>query len=257
MEDYLRSYVNDTQTNWPTLLWSAEFAYNNSFHSAIQTTPFMLNYGFEPRSPLSMMVPSPAHDEAASDMDVTSSAQAFMNQMTQALSIARTCILRARDRDVYYADRHRRFLDFKSGDFVMLSTKNLRLKGEKDHPLPRRKLLPRFIGPFAITAKVGLVAYTLHLPNTFRCHPTFHVSLLRAYTPGSTAQLEVPDVMFAGYPEWEVHSILQHKKSLDGVMFYQLRWKHFESKYDSWEPESHLSGAPAILAAYKEQHNLP
>jgi hypothetical protein len=139
---------------------------------------------------------------------------------------------------------------------VLLSTKNLKLKGEKNQPLPRRKLLPRFIGPFAITAKVGKVAYTLHLPATFHCHPTFHVSLLRVFTPGSTTHLATPDIMFAGFPEWEVEAILEHKVSLDGALFYKLRWKAFAAHYDTWEPEDCLDGAPVMLAEYKAQHGL-
>ena len=46
------------------------------------------------------------------------------------------------------------------------------------------KLSPRFIGPFEILEKIGVVAYQLALPPTMSVvHEVFHVSMLRKYTP--------------------------------------------------------------------------
>jgi hypothetical protein len=51
LEDVLRSFVSTRQTKWKNFLAMAEFAVNNSIHPAIQTTPFLLNYGVNPRHP--------------------------------------------------------------------------------------------------------------------------------------------------------------------------------------------------------------
>jgi hypothetical protein len=44
------------------------------------------------------------------------------------------------------------------------------------------KLSPRFVGPFEVVEKKGLVAYRLALPDSLRrMHDVFHVSILRHY----------------------------------------------------------------------------
>ena len=46
------------------------------------------------------------------------------------------------------------------------------------------KLLSRFIGPFEILERVGIVAYRLALPPSMSgVHEAFHVSMLRRYIP--------------------------------------------------------------------------
>ncbi|GKF90987.1 hypothetical protein Tco_0274688, partial [Tanacetum coccineum] len=83
----------------------------------------------------------------------------------------------ARDRQKSYADRRRKPLEFSVGDYVLLKVSpwkgvvRFRKKG---------KLAPRFVGPFEIIEKVGLVAYMLDLPEELNgVHDTFHVSNLK------------------------------------------------------------------------------
>ena len=48
----------------------------------------------------------------------------------------------------------------------------------------RRKLRPRYIGPYEIIARVGPVAYRLDLPSELsKVHNVFYVSMLRKYIP--------------------------------------------------------------------------
>ena len=49
------------------------------------------------------------------------------------------------------------------------------------------KLSPRYIGPFEVLERVGIVAYRLALlPSLTSVHEVFHVSMLRKYTPDLT-----------------------------------------------------------------------
>ena len=48
----------------------------------------------------------------------------------------------------------------------------------------RGKLSPRFIGPFEILERIGIVAYRLALPPSMSSvHEVFHVFMLLKYTP--------------------------------------------------------------------------
>ena len=48
MEKYLHAFANYEQDNWVELLPLAEFAYNNSRHTATRMTPFFANFGYHP-----------------------------------------------------------------------------------------------------------------------------------------------------------------------------------------------------------------
>jgi hypothetical protein len=62
----------------------------------------------------------------------------------------------------------------------MLSTKNLRMRAEDLGSAV--KLMPKYVGPFKVTDRIGTQAYRLDLPDTYTVHNVFHTSLLRPYT---------------------------------------------------------------------------
>ncbi|GJU45765.1 putative reverse transcriptase domain-containing protein [Tanacetum coccineum] len=94
----------------------------------------------------------------------------------------------ARDRQKSYADKRRKPLEFEVGDHVLLKVspwKGVMRFGKKG------KLAPRYVGPFEILERIGLVAYRLRLPKELNgVHDTFHVSNLKKYL--ADANLHVP-----------------------------------------------------------------
>jgi len=55
IEDMLRAYVAPHQSDWDEHLIAAEFAYNNSVQGSTGFTPFYLNHGRHPHTPLSLL----------------------------------------------------------------------------------------------------------------------------------------------------------------------------------------------------------
>ncbi|GJR31497.1 putative reverse transcriptase domain-containing protein [Tanacetum coccineum] len=91
-----------------------------------------------------------------------------------------------------YADRRRKPLEFSVGDHVLLKEspwKGVVRFGKKG------KLAPRFIGPFEIIEKVGLVAYQIYFSEELNVvHDTFHMSNLKKCLADPTLQVHLDEI---------------------------------------------------------------
>ena len=75
------------------------------------------------------------------------------------------------------ADRGRKETkDWKRGDRVLLSTKDLMFKER-----PARKLMDQYIGPYTIEEVISTNAVKLRLPTSMRIHPVVNVSRIVRY----------------------------------------------------------------------------
>ena len=83
----------------------------------------------------------------------------------------------AQARQKSYADRRRRPLEFEVGDFVHLKVSPMKRVNRFG---VKRKLAPKYVGPYQIIEKSGKVANRVQLPTEMRAiFPVFHVSLLK------------------------------------------------------------------------------
>ena len=107
-----------------------------------------------------------------------------------------------------YADRKRGEVnDYKVGDLVMLSTKDL-----KYQMVGRRteKLMERFVGPYKIKKIVSTNVIELELPSIIRIHLVVNISRICRYieqVKGQKKEQPAP-VIIEGEEEWEVKRIL-------------------------------------------------
>uniref|UniRef100_A0A2N9IT26 Integrase catalytic domain-containing protein n=1 Tax=Fagus sylvatica TaxID=28930 RepID=A0A2N9IT26_FAGSY len=145
LEDMLRACILDLRGRWDDHLPLVEFAYNNSYHSSIEMTPYEALYG----------------------LDKIKLIRGHMNA--------------AQSRQKSYKDKKRRKLELEVGDHVFLKVspwKGVARFGKKG------KLSLRYVGSFEILERVGPVAYRLALPPALsKIHDVFHVSALRKYIP--------------------------------------------------------------------------
>ena len=104
----------------------------------------------------------------------------LIRDTSEKVSLIRQRLLMAQSRQKSYADVRRRPLEFEVGDHVFLKVRPKRGVVRFDK---RGKLSPRFIGPFEILERIGIVAYQLALPPSMSgVHEVFHFSMLRKYT---------------------------------------------------------------------------
>lgn len=103
----------------------------------------------------------------------------MIKRLNDDLEKAKQSLADAQQKQAKYANQHRREVEFKIGDQVLLSTENLQQRGRAP------KLMKRFEGPFNIIRIINPVAYELDLPDSMRIHPVFHISKLKKYNDGS------------------------------------------------------------------------
>ena len=105
----------------------------------------------------------------------------LIRDTSEKVSLIRQRLLMAQSQQKSYADVRRRPLEFEVGDHVFLKVMPKRGVVRFDK---HGKLSPRFIGPFEIIERVGIVAYRLALsPNMSGVHEVFHISMFQRYTP--------------------------------------------------------------------------
>ena len=229
LEETLRHYVNPMQDDWDKHLALIEFAINNSKQGSTRTTPFMLNSCHQPRVPADV------------DMDSVEgkvpSADEFASIMRERIDAARRYLKAAQDRQRSAYNRKREDISFDIGENVLLSTTNIKLKSPG-----AKKLLPKYIGPFKILARVGSVAYKLDLPAGYKLHPVFHVSLLKSYKGDGTYQ-PPPAFVLDGEEYWSVDSIIDLRERKVGRKTrreFLVKWAGFGPEHNTWEPEESL-----------------
>jgi len=168
LEQYLRMFINHRQEQWPKWLGTAEFAYNNKVHSSTQMIPFKANYRQDPRMGFK-----------GRKKGKYKGAKKFIEKMKEIQEEARAVLGKVQEEMKKYADRKRGEVnDYKVGDLVMLSTKDL-----KYQMVERRteKLMERFVGSYKVKKIVSSNTVELELPDTIKIHPVVNVSRIHRY----------------------------------------------------------------------------
>jgi len=149
-------------------LGTAEFAYNNKMHSSTRTLPFKANYGQGPR------IGFEGRKKRKYER-----AEKLVEKIKKIQEEAKAVLSKVQKEMKKYTNRKRVEVDnYKVGDLVMLSTKDL-----KYQMVGRRteKLTERFVGPYKIKKIVSSNAIELELPSTVRIHPVVDISRIRRY----------------------------------------------------------------------------
>jgi hypothetical protein len=154
MEQVLRTFCLDRPQAWAEQLCMVEFVLNTAPHVSTGFSPFKLMYGYEPVVPATLHV-----SEATAQVPA---AEDYLQQMAHDLRVTQESMQKAQEQQMRQANRHRRDHVFTVGDMVMLSIENLSICKASG-----KKVLQKFIGPFAVESVINPVAVKLTLPPQY------------------------------------------------------------------------------------------
>jgi len=242
LEQYLRMFIDHRQEQWPEWLGTAEFAYNNKAHSSTRTLPFKANYGQDPRMGFE-----------GRKKGKYIGAEKFIEKMKEIQEEAKAALGKAQADMKKYANKKRSDVEeYKVGDLVMLSTKDLK------YQMVRRrteKLTERYVGPYKVKEIILSNAVRLELPSIVRIHLVVNVSRVRQYVgqvEGQRKERPAP-VIIEGEEEWEVERIL-NKQWVRGKDKYLVRWKGFTAESDTWEGRENLENAKEAIKEFEREY---
>jgi len=237
LEQYLQFFIENRQKDWPEWLAMAEFTINNKVHTATKVSPFMANYGKELRM--------------GGDIrrkGKVKSVTEFVERMKKVHEEAEVALKKTQEEMKRYVDRGRKETEvWKKRDQVLLSTKNLVFKER-----PTKKLMERYVGPYAIEEVVSSNVVKLQLPTSIMIHLVVNVSWIVHYKKQVKGQKkeEGKPVEVEGVKEWEVEKIL-NKKKIRGVEEYLIRWKGFTAEGDTWERRENLKNVEKLIEEFE------
>ena len=239
-EDMLQACVLDHKGSWEEHLPLVEFAYSNNYQASIQMAPYEALYGRLCRSSICWT------EVGESFITVPD----LIRDTSKKVSLIRQHLLMAQSRQKSYADVRRQPLEFEVRDHVFLKVMPKRgvVRFGK-----RGKLSSRFIGPFEILERVGIVAYQLALPPSMSSvHEVFHFSMLRRYTPDPAhvvdwGEIEVnTDGTFEEGPMRIIDSrdqVLRRKT----VRLMKVLWQHCGVDEATWDREDTMQATYPFL----------
>jgi len=202
------------------MLAMAEYADNNSNHSATKISPFYANYGFEPGTtwPTEIQFRDPASEIYGH----------YMNSVHQNLKVRLETAMNSMRKN--YNKKRKDIEPFKKGELVLLNGRNIRAKHRC------KKLEDKMFGTFEILSLGSNQQYCkLELPDSWKIHPVFNIELLERYK-GTDPKKQVIEVEADG-EEWVMESIVASGPS-DGNPkrhVFLVKWKDFSPEENTWE----------------------
>ena len=131
-----------------------------------------------------------------------------MNDAEKKVKIIQQHMRSAQSRQKSYADKRRRPLEFDVGDYVYLKVTPMK---KVQRFRIRSKLAPRYVGPYQVIERKGLVAYKIQLPEELgSIFLVFYVSQLRKCLKVSKQRIEPRGIKIKGD--------LEYKEQLAGIV---------------------------------------
>ena len=229
IENYLRCFCSYSQDDWDELLASAEFAYNSAVSDDLGLSPFEVDLGWNPKSPLDLIsrtdTPNETLNEFKSRLKETLEDAQYSYQLSKASQSAQSS-MKYKPHSYFVGDKLW---------INMTLFKDAYSRSQKSD-----KLTAKRYGPFVVTKLIGKNAVKLDLPSHFKIHDVVHVVHTVPYTE-QPIEIDAPvqprpdPVPTIDGDEYYVDKILSHRKRGKGHQFLTLM-KGAPTHDAEWQP---------------------
>ena len=229
VENYIRCYCSYHQNDWDELLPAAEFAYNSAITEDLGMSPFEMDLGYLPKSPLDTLHGNIEKNEKIEDfkshLKESLKDAVYAHRITKASQSARASL------------KYKPHC-YKTGDKLWIN-KSL-FKDAYSKSQVSEKFTSRRFGPFTVTRVIGKNAVEVELPSHFRIHNVINVMhTVPHYEQPNEIAVETPvkpdPVPTNTGEEYEVEAILRHRKKGSGFQFLTLM-KGDPTHDAEWQP---------------------
>ena len=146
---------------------------------------------------------------------------------------------------------------YAPSDKVWLNSKYIKTK-------QNQKLEAKFFRPFLVLHLIGKQVYKLELPNKWRVHNVFHVSLLEQdiIKKGWVSE-KVPELDAGNKDseEYEVEAVWDsavyaNKLELGHLtgVYYLVAWKGYPKEENTWKPSSAVQYLKKLISSFHRDH---
>jgi hypothetical protein len=253
LETMLRAYVSKDRDDWADWLKLLEFAYNSNIHASTGTTPFLLLYGFEPKTPLDFLLPKD-RSSSSGTYGMRKDVSDYLENLQVHRENARLAIARAQHDQAKFYNRGRREIpEFKVGSRVLINPHSLEWVESKGEGA---KLVQRWIGPFEVLQKINPRTYRLRLNDKYPGFPVFNLDHLKPYREtldefGKRITMTDTRENRIETEEYEVEKIVGKKYDKRRKQdMWLVRWKGYGPQFDTWQTRKDLRNAPEMLRAF-------
>jgi len=176
LRELISNYAEHHPQDWDLYIPSLEFAYNDSVHPATGFTPFEIDMGRSPVTPVRLLVHGLlARPVLYKGSSIGLDPSAYLKRIASTLQEAKSKIKATLEKQRSLMDRGHQGKTYEAGDFVYMQHPKTGTPGHLT-------MDARFVGPFEVLRKVGASAYELKLPYDMRHrHPVVHEAKLKPF----------------------------------------------------------------------------
>ncbi|KAL2226667.1 UNVERIFIED_CONTAM: hypothetical protein Sindi_2025400 [Sesamum indicum] len=154
-----------------------------------------------------------------------------------------------------YADQNHRFIEFNAGELVLVKVPDPRFSKSSRGRDPW--LMQKYVGPWPVIRRIGMVAYMVELPPWWKIHNDFHVSQFKKYSADkeddTRNQPSRPQLELTKTKEKVAEAILNHRVTSTAKRDhteYLVKWMGCSSEENTWSVPCFLKAFLPLVEVY-------